>query len=297
MEEFQNPSTPLEDNSMAQTPTQQISVTPQPITEENIKTTQRKKDNKTLIWIIVLLVFIIIGTGVYILYKDGAFTKENTNQEDSGITVVEEKKGDEKIEDTVPKVETKPQLQKFIGKFVTAELPEGWSIKEFTEFYDDEGNQEEPPDKNYKGLASLRIYKGDKKVLQFNPFFGGIGTRDFSGTIYRFKDYSPEWEQEEKDELEKAGATINIIDYTQTSYSEYKILGLTVRRIGKWFFYDHIPTTTTFEYPSTGAILSTFLPCSTQSERVSFSFADDITEPDLLIIDKILESLKPNCIE
>jgi len=258
----------------------------------------KKKDkaNKGMMIVIFILLLAVIALGTYILVREGYFSEEETTNVPKNDEQIEPKEKETEIEEETVK---EPELVKFEGEYLYAEVPQGWSVKEFEEFFDENGRKLEISELGlleYIGLASVKIYKENSELLKLSPFFGGVGTLDF-GTMYRFKDYSPEWEKQEATDYKKVGGTIEIIDLTKTPYSEYKILGATVRRVSEKFFQDQVETTTTFECYASAPILYSIrkFPCSSPSEGIGYKFAEGITEPDLLIIDKILQSLKPNC--
>ncbi len=56
--------------------------------------------------------------GTYIFIKEGYFTEKNPTN-----TIEEEKKEEETVKE--------PELVKFQGEYLTTEIPQGWSIKEF----------------------------------------------------------------------------------------------------------------------------------------------------------------------
>lgn len=261
--------------------------------EEAIVEVEKKetKGNKGLMVIIFILLFAVIAMGTYIFIKEGYFSEKTSTN-----TVKEEE--EKKKEETVKE----PELVKFEGKYLYAEVPQGWSVKEFEDFYFEDDKKTELSEiglLEFEGLATFKIYKENTQLFRLSHFFGGVGTLDY-GTMYRFKDYSPEWEEEERETLGKVGSTFNIIDLTETPYSEYKILGATIRRVNDKFFQDQVKeTTTTFECYASSPILWGLqpFPCTTPSAAIEYQFTEGITEPDLLIIDNILQSLKPNCSE
>ena len=267
--------------------------------EEAIVEVEKKetKGNKGLMVIIFILLFAVIAMGTYIFIKEGYFSEKTSTN-----TVKEEE--EKKKEETVKE----PELVKFEGKYLYAEVPQGWSVKEYEEFLI-EGKPYK--DNDFHGLGTFNIYKENKEMLHLGSVFyvpqPGVPD-ELRGKIFRFKDYSPEKEVESVKELEEwlevwnqdriEKITLEIVDYTNVKYSEFKILGGTLRRVGNILFQDAQRfDNTTFEASASRTLYNFAFPCTTPTVGTYYKFAEGITEPDLLIIDKILQSLKPNCSE
>lgn len=274
-------------------------------TELEEKLRKKFKLMQTLIFLMCFLFF------SYFAYSFGS--EMIKKEEERKASLEEQRVNLEKLKEKIAEKDKEPELVKFEGKYLYAEVPQGWSVKEFEDFFDGEGKPYKYD--QFKGLATLNIYKGNKEMLSLSSVLSvpepGV-PNELRGKIFRFKDYSPQNENEVIEDIKywlpiwnegrKEKIMLEIVDYTNVNYSEVKILGGTVRRVGNILFQDaqSFDNTTTFENTTFEASASSTLyifhfPCTSVSVGIYYQFAEGITEPDLLIIDKILQSLKPNC--
>ncbi len=260
--------------------------------KENVVETTPKKSN-FLVVVSILLFLLVVCLGIYIFMMDKKIKeleKENKKQE----CIVQEDSTEEVVEiedvkeDTGKEVVTKPQIKTFSGKYISAEVPENWSVKELfgkegSSFVGDE----------YTGLSAVNIYKDGKEMLTLQTVRLG-GGNPFT-KIYRFKDYSPKYEEEMTKLITERGDKPEIIDYTKTVFYEYKVLGQKIRRIETTLFEDARKDTETFE-----SIESLYiqLPINCGEESISlnyYKYIENISSQDLLVIDDILQSFKVSC--
>ena len=262
----------------------------QPLQDEEVTQLimQEKKRVSVLLFISTILFLLIVGLGVYILHKEGYWTKqeEQKKEERKEVTEVEEEDKAGKGEKPVVEEAKETITKDFVGEYVRAKIPEGWSIKEFK---DGEGTEFAEP--GYKGLSALNIYQGEKMMLTLQTVQLGAGAP--VKEIYRFKDYSPEEEQRTIQRLKEMGVEVKIVDYTNTPYIEYPILGTITRRVEKQFFYDTVKDNSTFEASNVPDSINLNLKIGENEYSLGYyKFSEEITDNQLLIIDKILTSLR-----
>ncbi len=255
---------------------------------QTVQPTKKKGvSQKILLIIIAILLFLLLALALFFLYKNGTFDtllnkKSAVQQEDK-----------EKEDSTTQNKEenNQPKESYYAGKTVKALLPEGWSIEEY---YNGEGTDSLVEGVVYDGFTGLKIKKGTEEIFSVRAV-SGIG---FIGCpMYaKFSDYNPadlELNQSMADEI---GEPMNITDYTSTQYSEFKWLDRDFRRIGLTYFYDQQPNNNYFEAPCVSGVLTIDGLNFTDTEGFTgeayfYGASMNATEQDLLVVDKILESM------
>ena len=95
------------------------------------------------------------------------------------------------------------------------------------------------------------------------------------------------------DDNKVTGTELNILDYTNSEYSEFEWLGKTFRRVGKEYNYDTVPNNVYFESACVPTLVS-FDGLQFQPEdgpaalAYDYSLTDIATLDDLEVIDSIL---------
>lgn len=245
--------------------------------EEAIAEVEKKtKGNEGLIVIIFILFFAVIAMGTYIFIKEGFFTEKNPT---NTIEEEEEKKEEETVKET--------ELVKFQGEYLTTEIPQGWSIKEFK---NGEESDMVTEGVQYSGLTKFEISHESKDIFRLE-ILDGVGSVGCS-QIVLFKDSPEDFEEKQNQQNEEIGIQANVLDYTDTKYSEISLFGTKVRRVRTKVFYDTDSSTNTFEAQceSNWLVLKGL-------ERVSpvplFNvwISQDASEEELTVLDSILRSL------
>lgn len=246
--------------------------------EEAIAEVEKKKTkgNEGLIVIIFILFFAVIAMGTYIFIKEGFFTEKNPT---NTIEEEEEKKEEETVKET--------ELVKFQGEYLTTEIPQGWSIKEFK---NGEESDMVTEGVQYSGLTKFEISHESKDIFRLE-ILDGVGSVGCS-QIVLFKDSPEDFEEKQNQQNEEIGIQANVLDYTDTKYSEISLFGTKVRRVRTKVFYDTDSSTNTFEAQceSNWLVLKGL-------ERVSpvplFNvwISQDASEEELTVLDSILRSL------
>lgn len=214
---------------------------PQEISKEIL---QEPKNRWSIVLIVVMSVIILFLLG-YIAYQKGyiKFTTEPTKQEEK----VEEKKEEEekveekeKVKENTQTKEEKPESTLYKGKYLTAKVPTGWSIKEYL---DGEGDaQSSVP---LKGLTQLTVFKSKEEILSFKGIYG-IG---FEGCpeLPHFPDSSVEYEKEQEGYNKEMFGEIKYTNYKSSDYVDFKLLGQRMRLVGNKIYYDTVPNNSYFE--------------------------------------------------
>ena len=244
--------------------------------EEAIAEVEKKtKGNEGLIVIIFILFFAVIAMGTYIFIKEGYFTEKNPTN-----TIEEEKKEEETVKE--------PELVKFQGEYLTTEIPQGWSIKEFK---NGEESDMVTEGVQYSGLTKFEISHESKDLFKLE-ILDGVGSVGCS-QIVLFKDSPEDFEEKQNQQNEEIGIQANVLDYTDTKYSEISLFGTELRRVETKVFYDTDSSTNTFEAQCESNWIS--IPELNKVSPVSYfnlSVSQEATLDELTILDSILESMK-----
>lgn len=246
--------------------------------EEAIAEVEKKKTkgNEGLIVIIFILLFAVIAMGTYIFIKEGYFSEKTSTN-----TVKEEE--EKKKEETVKE----PELVKFRGEYISAEAPEGWSIKEFK---NGEESDTVTEGIQYSGLTKLEIRNEDKDIFKLE-ILDGVGSVGCP-QIVLFKDSPENFEENQNEQNELIGIEANVLNYTDTQYSEISLFSTKIRRVGTKFFYDTNSNTETFEAQceSNWLVLKGLEDVSPVS-LFNVWISQEASEEELTVLDSILESL------
>lgn len=124
----------------------------------------------------------------------------------------------------------------FEGDAVTAELPEGWSI---VEYFGGDGTDMLTDGVVYTGLTGLEIMTpGEGAAFTLKAVYG-IGGVDACKEYYQFADNSTDFYDMIVETSAENGVVPTIVDYTETEYTEFTFLGMSMRRIGQEIFNDN----------------------------------------------------------
>lgn len=265
-----------------------IQSTPQ--VESVVKNVPRKMN--VLLITNIFLTLLIIGLGVYIFMTDkkvkqlekGIQKKENITQKDADENKIVKK---EKTTET-----------EYKGEYISAKLPKGWEIKEYTDG-DAITTAEKPV--QYSGLTNLIISKDKENIFEMK-IIDGIGLLGCPEYV-KFKDFPPAKIQEIEKENKEIGMTTEYIDYTNISYSEFTFLGSKVRRVKNRLFSDMDDVEQYFDPGCLEVIYleDIFATASSNSNQTTpykiniyqVTILGNSTENTLKELDKVLESIQP----
>ena len=254
-----------------------------------------------IIAVIVLGVILTVITG-YLVYtklikeKDtntdqkNTQVEENHNKEEDGTDVCEI--GEDCEEEATDY--TEDEYTDFEGVMISATLPDGWRI---IEYFDGDGTESLPDmGLTYSGLTAFDIVNPEDKQVFTVQAVSGIG---FEGCpdYAVFDDDSPSYHAEQESASTEMGETLNTTDYTDSEYVEFEWLGATFRRIDDKYFYDTQEGNNYFEPPCVDGLLTLeglYFEDSDgyKYEAYFYGPTDDATEDDLIVVDKILESME-----
>jgi hypothetical protein len=123
------------------------------------------------------------------------------------------------------------QLETFDGKFLTGELPVGWSIKEYT----DVSGMHEYVESNIvtNGLSGFEIFDEFNVSVYRVGGLNGVGGTSGCSELAVFDDTDQSYVETMKEENKFfiPELELNIIDLTKSNYTEINFLGLRMRRI------------------------------------------------------------------
>lgn len=255
---------------------------PTPPTIQSTETTKKKSPLKL---ILLIFIFLLLATGVYYL-----IFKMNILETLTGENLDNNLQNQQEEDQNVNQEET---LTPFTGKYLSTEVPAGWSV---SEYYDGEGTSMLPDGDNYTGLTGLKIFKNEQEIF-FMQAISGIG---FAGCPYyaKFSDENPDYYSQILEDNDMIGEKVTVTDYTNSEYEEFTLLGKQFRRIGNEYIYDQISGDEYFESPCVPSLISfdgTTLYSSGdgyESSTFDYGVKDIATTDDLLVVDQILNDMK-----
>lgn len=284
----------IQDTQVQTTPpdsTTQVPPSPSAPEPEN-----KEKKKNTLLPLLIVLFLVLIAGGVYISYENGYldFISEKEEKKAEDNTVKEDEDADtteEEITETEKEKEVAKEEKYFEGETVKTLKPDGWTVEEY---YDGEGTDSLVSGMTYDGFTGLKIKKNGIEKFSMRAVTG-IG---FEGCrmYYKFKDFNPSHLAYNESMEKEVGENTEIIDHTNSKYSEFEWLGKTFRRIGEIYFYDEQEGNNYFEAPCfTGILVLEGLSFEDSDgylgESYFYGAKAGTSEADLLVIDSILSSM------
>lgn len=197
-------------------------------------------------------------------------------------------------EETTPS-EQAPATQEFEGQYVHGELPEGWEV---VEYQNGAGSDMLVSGVTYVGLTGLEVKNPDGTVVFKIKGVYGIGGLGICQNYFQFSDDSATYlSQIQTTNSEVGEAAPTIVDLTSTTYQEYELFGVRVRRIGQDLYWDKVSGDTYFQAACGiserifNFTAPTFTGDSMAIDSYRFTINETSPESDLLTLDEILQSL------
>lgn len=263
--------------------------------EEEIKnvTPQENPEEKNNggVGLIILNVFLALLTIFllgYIAYKNGYIDLNNI----LNIKKAEDSSEQENTEQEDTQEEE--SMNVFDGEYISAILPEGWTIQEYE---DGDGTDMLVEGVTYTGITGIHILKGTTLVMEIGAV-SGIG---FVGCpeIPLFDDSDPAYTEEQEDMNEEVDMDLETLDYTNTAHTDFVFLGKSMRRVNIDLYYDTESNNNTFEPQCEKGFMTlnglSFID-SYEYEGTAYytKITSGIPEEDLLVLDGILASMTVN---
>lgn len=255
-----------------------------PPVELTENTGKPKKKSSLKILIIILAFLIFVALAYYLIFTLNLFEKIGL---DTSKTTTEEQNTQQDVEEDII------TLSPFKGEFISTQLPDGWSIKEYK---DGEGTNMLTSGVTYTGLTGLKIFKGTTEEFYMQAV-SGLG---FAGCPYyaKFEDESTTYYDKILEDNQVSGQEVTVTDYTNTKYEEFTWLGVPFRRIAKVYVYDTVLGNSYFESPCVPSLISFdeitlyTLDQNMGSSTYDYGATEDATLEDLLIVDQILNDME-----
>lgn len=240
-----------------------------------------KKGNRMKILLVTLSCLLFLATGYYLIFTLDVFRKGG-DELDNEEEIVQQEEVDNIEEDTTL----------FTGKYISATLPNGWSIEEYE---NGQGSTMLNTQETYTGLTGLKIFKEGSELFSMQAI-SGLGFAGCSNYA-KFSDESTTYYQQILVDNEISGSEVTVHDFTNSVYSEFTWLGVPFRRIEKTYVYDVVPGNEYFESCCVFTLLSfqdiTLYEIDDKYESSAYDFSpsSSASQEELLIIDSILESM------
>jgi hypothetical protein len=240
-----------------------------------------------IFYILLLLFGFILGIlTLYMLEYTGTTTLIQRESESEPTDIEEET-------DTDLEAEEISELASFTGDYVTANLPEDWSIVEYT---DNTGSDILIDGVIYSGLVGLKIFNENDVEMFYIKAVDGIGGVLGCSEVYEFADSSTNYLAHGNDLANEVGTIpTSTVDLTTSSYSELSVLGWDVRRVGSTLYRNMQDSEPGFN-PACGidkylSISSLGYTGTVAGDSYEWGISDTAVSTQLDILDDVLESL------
>ena len=202
------------------------------------------------------------------------------------------------VKKETPKKQTskKPNssTKKYDGKYISAILPDTWTIKEY---FNGNGSSMLVEGVTYQGLTGVEVLNASHVVVFKMEAVNGVGGVDACSEYYKFSDDNPQYYQQVLTDAQAVGLSVSIVDLSTQPYSEFTFLGKTFRRIGSKLYWDTQPGNDTFEAAcGMSAHIIQFPSLSFTADGVTdhgyqISIKNSPSDADLAILDKVLATV------
>lgn len=173
-----------------------------------------------------LLLYFLESTNTthYLSSNDTSNTKDENAPKDNTET-------NEESANTTQNVKTTT----FTGNYITAELPQGWTIVEYN---DKNGSDMIMEGIVYSEFVGLKVFNSSNNEMFYLKAVDGIGGVSGCNEIFKFSDSDNAYIVAGNDFDGTSGVTPNVIDLTSQNHSEYTLLGFNVRRVDHNIYRD-----------------------------------------------------------
>lgn len=273
--------------------------TPQEANEKAF--TQDVKPKKSLLLpLVVLQTLIIVLLSAFLIYQnwsslpfsdvlqlvvkdDGTETEEETKTPDTSAPA------------------TATTTSPYAGTYLSGVLPTGWRIVEYT---NNTGSDMLMDGTVYSGLVGLKVFNQNDVEMFHIKAVDGIGGTEGCDTVYRFSDSDQAYIDHGNDWTLATGIVpSNVVDLTNSTYTEYELLGWEVRRVGDDLYRNMNPNLPGFN-PACGIdvhLTITNLAYYRQTPNgpamantYYMAISDTVDSSQLEELDEVLESLSVN---
>jgi hypothetical protein len=188
-----------------------------------------------------------------------------------------------------------PTTIEYNGQYVSGEVLEGWTI---VEYQNGAGSTMLVSGVVYTGLTGLEVKNPDGTVVFKLAGVYGIGGVDSCQKYFQFSDDSAAYLTEIQGINAEVGeAAPTIVDLTTTTYQDYELFGIHVRRVEKKIYWDKTAGDAYFQAACgiSERIFNftnpTFTDGGTSIKNYQYTLNETSPESDLLELDEILQSL------
>lgn len=192
------------------------------------------KSSKRNIYLISGFVLILLSVATLMLLLNSQTRNQQSNSSNSIEQQVEETQNNDQQKPS--EVETKNEnndnsTKTYVGNSIIATIPNNWSIVEYStkegmSAFADTGTVQ------FSGLTGLEVKDENNAVVFSLKGIDGIGGAGGCTTLTKFSDTEQSYIDNIKTETSVLGfGQTNVIDVSQSNYTEFELLGLRFRRI------------------------------------------------------------------
>lgn len=165
--------------------------------------------------------------------------------------------------------------EEFTGNYITASLPEGWSIKEHTDTLGTKDINNEifyEADTEYIGLTGIEIFDQLNNAVFKLSGTGGIGDISACSLLPVFKDTEETYLDfiDEQNNFFIPPITIKYLDFKNAEYAELKLLGNRLRRVGNDYYHAYSSSDNHFNSDCAASVLDHLIVI----ENLNYTYAN-----------------------
>jgi hypothetical protein len=242
--------------------------------------------NKVLLFFIglmsgILFILLVCVVGYYLLKDKYEIVSTSKSVQTKSEDVVEQKV---------------PQTFDYVGSYVSATLPNDWSI---VEHKDGAGTTMLVTGPSYTGLTALEVLNASSQSVFKLTAAYGIGGSDQCSTYAKFSDFNQaDYSELNIQNVSNYQTVITLVDVSAENFTKFDFLGLNVRRIGTTLYWDKISGNEYFEPASCGldpsfpsfTSLNFFVDGNAQT-GYQWKIVGTPSSEDLLKLDAVLDSI------
>jgi len=199
--------------------------------EEKNPEMKSTKLNMYLIFGVLFLVGVCIFTLLVLFYL---YRKDQDNA--IGVTNQDSQQEEDNSNEAEAGKENEISTVAFAGDFVSADVPDGWTV---TEYQDGAGGYGLLSDGTYDGLTAITVSNPAGDVVFKIEGVNGIGGTEECSQVYQFADTEASYVQDRQTvSFDLSGTTPPVVDLSGQNYVEFDLLGMEGRFLGNAAYWN-----------------------------------------------------------
>jgi hypothetical protein len=272
-----------------------------PPVQQNVVVEPVKKglSKLTIFFIILFLVLLLFGAGVYAGYffaNSGCFVSNTQKNSYSS----------EQDEFEIDEAEEKEEIE-YLGTYIDTTLPEDWEV---VEYMDGEGSDMLVSGSTYSGLTGLGIFDEEENEVFKLYAVDGIGGIEVCSEVAKFPDTPQSYIEKINDLTIDYNANTDadtampvVVDINIGEYTSFNFIDYVGRRVDDTYYWNGLENANPSEFHPLCGMSGSFLVFKTLSFELDndgfkslgysygYELVKDLSEEKLLILDSVMNSI------